>query len=180
MTGECNNWQGDNPCAGWNGIWCNDIGGVTSINFEGYYNTYAQCSGTLDFSILPSQLSWLRIVHTSLGGTVDLSGLPSSMTSVVLSQNHFSGTVDLSHLPASLTSFDISYNSFSSIIFGDAIMRSTSNEHGLAINNNPWTCPMPALPLWLAFPGCTGTRVCLLQPPCLLLVCSSFMPQPAL
>ena len=127
-----------------------------SIDIDGWYMS---CSGSVNFSTLPMLLESLVVVHTSLSGEVDLAHLPSGLSLLAISSNSFSGEVDLTHLPISVTSFDITYNSFSSIIFGEAIMQSTNNEHGLSIHHNPWRCPMPALPSWIEYPRCTGVTI---------------------
>ena len=97
--------------------------------------------------------------------SVDLRRLPDGLTSLDLGYNQFSGSVDLRYLPASLTSLRLVYNQFSGIVFGEALMTSSGNDHGLSIWSNPFTCPLPAMPSWLSYPGFrTGMRLLFLSP----------------
>ena len=177
IVGCVDTWTGSNPCT-WHGITCNGIGGVILINLDGsscqgtinflyvfpinvtsislFWNSF---SGSVDLRHFPNGLTGLDLSYNQFSGTVDLRYLPASLTSLHLNNNALSGTVVLDVLPASLTSLSLNSNQFSGIAFGETLMDSSRNDHGLSISTNPFTCPLPAMPSWLLYPGCVGIHL---------------------
>ena len=177
IVGCVDTWTGSNPCT-WHGITCNGIGGVILINLDGsscqgtinflyvfpinvtsislFWNSF---SGSVDLRHFPNGLTGLDLSYNQFSGSVDLRYLPASLTSLHLNNNALSGTVVLDVLPASLTSLSLNNNQFSGIAFGETLMDSSRNDHGLSISTNPFTCPLPAMPSWLLYPGCVGIHL---------------------
>ena len=147
------------------------------------YASFAQnrFGGTVDLGHLPHALGTLLLAENQFHGQVDLTTLPSSLTFLSLSGNSFAGSVDLLHLPPSLKQLLLNNNSFSGTIHISAaadalhILHVASNEFTNVVidgnvsqpfrwffQNNPWRCPLPAEPTWLAnlLSSCVGDLMC--------------------
>jgi len=71
--------------------------------------------GKIDFTKLPSSMTYFNILSNQFSGLVDLTKLPPSIIYFNIAHNQFSGLVDLTNLPSSIKLFNIAHNKFNSI-----------------------------------------------------------------
>ena len=99
-------WNSRYPLKFWRGVTCTeDEGKVIAIDWS-----MMGLKGTLDFSLLPTELQRLRLDHNRLHGPLSLRNLPPHLCSLWIQYNNFTGYLDLSFLPLSLSSLSVAHN----------------------------------------------------------------------
>ena len=72
-----------------------------------------QMHGTLDASLLPTDLVKFSVLHNSLTGSIDLCAFPNSLQILEIAWNEFCGSLQLEQLPCAITRFQACSNKFS-------------------------------------------------------------------
>ena len=101
----------DDACS-WKCVECDDFSHIVDIDWNAM-DIYV--AGSINFQMIPRNLTFLTLQGQELIGEVDTTSLPVNLQFFCIQQCLFTGTLDLSRLPQGLTDFFVTENKISGL-----------------------------------------------------------------
>ena len=102
----------DDACS-WKQVYCDDAKNITKMS---WLSTYIRLEGSIDFSMLPTNLENLTMYNQRLVGEIDVRVLPENLEYFGVQMCGFTGTLDLGSLPRTLQSLFVIDNQITGIV----------------------------------------------------------------